>query len=397
MVRNISAILGILLPLTTFAGPVERGVVVAPDGMGPYPLVRTPALVVLDDGAIICKTGGKRGRSDWDPADILTQLSRDGGKTWTQPSVVAHSEKTTINAYPVKGVGNAVHFIVMNDYGKLAYQVSTDGGATLSAPRDVTDVLAAWAKARGIQWTVVAPGPGSGIRTQAGRLLVPLWVATDPGRKHAPSFVTMMYSDDEGATWAIGDIIADNTNGPGRDGQGGELTNPNETDVIQLPSGKVMVTMRNVGSARRRLISWSDNGATGWSKPEYQPDLFEPVCEASCAVATLKDGRPMIVHVAPAGPVEAKDIPPPPKPAPRVRLAISASLDEGKTYPIRVILDEGRCAYSDTAIGKDGRILVAYEAGDPPKADGAAAAKPTNLTTGIKFVSIDPDWLAAQK
>lgn len=386
MLRNISVVFGILIGPVLIAAPIERSEVVAP-GPQAYSLIRTPSLIVLDDGTIICKTGGKQGRSDWAAADVLTQISRDGGKTWSAPAVMARSEKT-INAYPIKGAGNSVHFIVMTDYGKLEYQVSRDGGTTLSSPRDITDVLTKWADSKGIKWTVVAPGPGSGVRTKAGRLLVPLWVATDPTRKHAPSFVTMMYSDDEGATWAVGDIIADNTP---------ETPNPNESDVIELPDGRVMVTMRNIGPNRQRLVSWSNNGATGWSKPVYHADLFEPICQASAAVTTLKDGRAMIVHVAPAGPVDPKDIPPAPKQAPRVRLAISASLDEGKTYPIKVILDEGRSAYSDVAIGKDGRILVAYEAGEPPKATGSAATRPTNLTTAIKFVSIDPEWLATQK
>lgn len=342
-----------------------------------YAGVRVPTLSVMKSGDILCKlTAAKTAKGDWSPADVLTVRSSDGGKTWSKPEVLFSNDTSTVNALTIVGRDGTLHLLIMRDYGSIEYASSTDDGKTFSKPVPITDVLNEWKKTSGYEWTVVSPGPGSGIELQNGRLLAPLWMSNSPDRKHRPTCVTTIYSDDQGKTWHVGDIVADTTP---------ETPTPNESDAIQLPDGRVIISMRNGSPLRQRLVAESPDGSTRWSKPRYVPELFEPVCEASWTVVPLPGGKHMIVHVAPAP--TGENMPEPPKQAPRENLTIYASLDDGKTWPIRKSLDKGRSSYSDVTVGKDGRIYVAYESGADPD------PKRRNGTTGITFLSIDPAWV----
>jgi sialidase-1 len=372
--RNALLIVSLLCANLHAAGAIERSAIFPAPPTG-YVGVRVPALSVLKDGSILCMAGAGHGKGDWAPCDVLQKRSTDGGKTWSDPVVLFTNKTSTVNAMPIVSHDGTIHLLLMRDYGSVEHIVSTDGGKTYSTPEPITPTLDEWKKTNGYQWTVVAPGPGSGIELKSGRLLAPVWLTDAPDRKHRPSIVTTIYSDDTGKTWHVGDIIARDTP---------ETTNPNESDVIQLPDGQVMINMRNGSAVHQRLIATSPDGATGWSKPAFVADLFEPICEASWTVVPLGESpeKHMLVHIAPAG---DGTTPPASKSAPRENLTLYASLDDGKTWPIHKLLDAGRAAYSDVTVGTDGRILVAYES-------GADSDRP-NGTTGISLLSIDPKWV----
>ena len=198
---------------------------------------------------------------------------------------------------------------------------------------------------------MIAPGPGHGIQLKNGRLLVPVWLSTG-GRSHHPSCTATIYSDDHGATWRRGDIVARHVPA---------TPNPNESVAVELSDGRVMLNMRNESQRFRRLIAISPDGATHWSEPVYDEALFEPICMAGLVRAGKRpaDKIPLILFSNPDG--RSK----PARPGWRARepLAIKASEDDGRTWAVSRVLEPNGTGYSDLAVAADGSILCLYEDG----------------------------------
>ena len=210
---------------------------------------------------------------------------------------------------------------------------------------------------RNTNWGVIAPsGPGHAIQLRSGRLLVPVWMAIPnraiKGGDHRPSCVATIYSDDMGKTWQRGAIVVTNSE---------EYVNPSESHAIELEDGSVLLNMRNETANRRRLESKSADGAGNWSKPVYNENLYEPVCNAAIERVSFKgkDGKNRIVFCNPDSQFDTAT-----PPRRRVNLKIRMSYDEGQTYPISKVIDTGRAGYSDVVCGKDGMIYVIYEQGE---------------------------------
>ena len=208
-------------------------------------------------------------------------------------------------------------------------------------------------------WTVIAPGPGHGIQLKNGRLVVPVWLSTGAGtefgkgkRGHRPSVVSVITSDDHGATWQRGDIVARHSD---------ETPNPSETDALELNDGRVLLNIRSESKRNRRLISVSADGATGWSEPIFHDGLFEPICFASLIRYSEQPSRILFANPdsqrtgAPAAAWGAWR---------RENLTVRLSHDEGATWPIAKVVDPGVAGYSDLAVGDDGTIYCLYEGGE---------------------------------
>jgi sialidase-1 len=141
-----------------------------------------------------------------------------------------------------------------------------------------------------------------------------------------------------------------------------ETPNPSETELVELSDGSVLANVRNESTRHRRLFSISADGATGWSEPEFQEALYEPICMGGNATLTDADGATTaLLYSAPnSGPGTG----PTGKEGSRERrnLTVRLSDDDGKTWPISRVLDAGPSGYSDLAVGPDGTIYLLYEA-----------------------------------
>jgi len=147
---------------------------------------------------------------------------------------------------------------------------STDDAATFSKPVDITGTFERCRDE--YEWKVIATGPGHGTQLDNGRLIVPVWLSDGTGgHAHRPSIVSVIYSDDHAKTWQRGDVVVRHP----------ELKNPSETLAVQLSDGRVMLNIRNESSEHRRAVSYSNNGATGWTAPVFHNELVEPVCMGS--------------------------------------------------------------------------------------------------------------------
>ncbi len=343
-------------------------------GTGGYAHYRIPAIVATQKGTLLAFCEARKAtRGDWGTIDIQMRRSTDGGRSFDEPRIIARvegeirknpvalvqklaepGEITYNNPAPVvdRQTG-AVHFLFCVEYARAFYMRSDDDGRTFSAPVEVTAVFERFRPE--YDWKVIATGPGHGIQLDTGRLIVPVWLSTGTGgHAHRPSIVSVIYSDDHGRTWERGDIVA-------RDPA---PKNPSETVALEVADGRVMLNIRNESPEHRRAISYSADGATGWSKPVFHDELIEPVCMASMIRLSKPPAgdRNRILFANPHS-REPRDPRRPEGNYRRQNLSVKLSYDEGQSWPVTKTLEPGLSGYSDLAVGPDGTIYCLYEVG----------------------------------
>lgn len=387
------------------AAPVPAGTVEKIDlfeaGLEGYALYRIPGIVVSKSGAVLAYCEARKSdKGDWGPIDILMRRSFDGGLSWGPRQTIVHvdgehpvnpvaaaqkldkpGENTSNNAAAIADMETAaVHLVYCLEYMRCFYIRSDDDGATWSQPVEIT---AAFEKFRPeYDWKVIATGPAHGIQldrgAKKGRLVVPIWMSLGTGgHAHRPSVTATIFSDDHGKTWQRGAIAIPDSP---------PFRNPNETVIVQLMDGRVMLNARSESDAHRRLVTIGDDGATRWSPARFDDALLEPICMGSIIRV---DDR----HIAFANPhnlsrKDGKEAPG--KPRDRINVSIKLSRDEGATWPVNRLLEDGFSGYSDLAVTRDGTILCFYERG---ATDGINIYKTGRLTVarfGLR-------WLTGEK
>lgn len=333
---------------------------------------RIPGLVVTGKGTLLAYCEARRNSSsDWGEIEVHLRRSTDNGENWGEQVKIAHhgqriegnpekpiegkTEQTVNNPVAIVDSSGAIHFLYCINYAECFHMVSTDDGVSWSSPRNITECFEPLKQI--YPWTVIATGPGHGVQMTegqaSGRLIVPIWIAYGTGGAHRPSASGTIYSDDHGKTWTAGEIAFPNES---------PFRNPNETVATTLKDGRLLLINRNESDRNRKLISVSDDGATGWSKPQFVEDLWEPICMSSVVRYPGKEGYLIYSGVRSlALDKDQKEIPG--KSGKRHRLSIQVSHDNGANWPILHELEGGPSAYSDLAISENGEVLCLYEAG----------------------------------
>uniref|UniRef100_A0A3B5MQN1 exo-alpha-sialidase n=1 Tax=Xiphophorus couchianus TaxID=32473 RepID=A0A3B5MQN1_9TELE len=132
---------------------------------------------------------------------------------------------------------------------RLCYMTTRDAGQTWSS---VTDLTVNFPQTK--QWATFAVGPGHGLQTESGRLIVPAYayVSRFPSCFCVSCFFAVsrafcFYSDDKGATWQLGNTLDDKSV---------------ECEMAEVSDGKgtryVYCNARNEGGYRVEAVS--DNG-----------------------------------------------------------------------------------------------------------------------------------------
>lgn len=229
----------------------EAAVTVEPGTGTPYVNVRIPAVTRTPAGTLIAFAEGRDGTTDFGNIDIIARRSTDGGATWGSVfKVKENGTNTAGNPAPViNGAGDVVLLYIRQDAsgGTNRFPMvtkSTDDGVTWSTSTDLSSL-----KPSG--WTWIATGPGHGIRTSQGRLIVPI------NGNHATSgyHAGCLYSDDDGTTWNISSTLSDNSG----------VNNYNESTIAELPDGTLVMFSRNEGgSGPDRIRSTSTDGGVTW-------------------------------------------------------------------------------------------------------------------------------------
>lgn len=312
---------------------------------GTYTSMRIPALVITKKGTLLAFCEGRvNSASDWADIDLLMRRSTDRGATWEPQMVIAARQagQPTSNPTPIVDQDGTIHLLYQRNYATAYYARSTDDGKTWSEPVDITDVFESFRPV--YDWKVLAPGPGHAIQLKNKRLVVPVWLSLN--KSHHPSCIATIYSDDLGKTWKRGEIIADASP---------EFKDPSETMAVELQDGRVMVNIRNETPMRRRAVSYSADGAGGWTKSVFDTALFEPICMGSIVSA----GKGRLLFVNP----DSRDMQ---KPL-RRNLTVKLSYDDGRHWVVQKVLDTGGAGYSDIAVGPDGMTYCLYESNEPGK------------------------------
>jgi sialidase-1 len=315
-----------------------------------YHTFRIPSLIVTAKGTLLAFAEGRRnGRGDSGDIDLVLKRSTGGGASWSDLQVVWDDGGNTCgNPCPViDGMTGVIWLLLTHNLGEDTEEEiiggrsagtrtvwvarSDDDGRTWSKPIEITRAV------KKPEWTWYATGPGVGIQTRAGRLVVPCDARYDGSRKGSSHII---WSDDHGATWHAGGAVGDTFG---------------ESQVVELAGGALLLNMRNLNSPRReRGLALSRDGGATWSPPSWDPALFEPVCQASIvrlpAAAGGREGG--LLFANPASRTE------------RAHLTVRLSQDEGKTWPIARELHAGPAAYSCLAVLPDSTIGCLHEAGE---------------------------------
>jgi sialidase-1 len=361
---------------------------------GNYAIYHIPGIVVTAKGTVLAWCEARKKGGDWDDIKVLLRRSTDDGKTWSAPKSIAAvpdpkpknpfslkvknvdtNDVTYNNPVMIADRDGTIHMLFCLEYMRCFYQRSTDDGVTWSAPTEITQTFEAFHK--NYDWKVLATGPDHSIQLKTGRLVVPVWMSTGTGgNAHRPSVTATIYSDDSGKTWKAGDIAVPCTD---------EWINPNETVVIELTDGSVMLNCRTESKAHRRLITTSKDGATGWSTPKFDNALLEPICMAG--IVRYSTDKPRILFSNPHNLSTSKGKAEPGKTRDRKNVSVKLSYDEGKTWPINKAIEPGPSGYSDIAVSQKKTILCFY--GRFGKAGFAG--------TGLTVARFNLEWLTDGK
>ena len=330
-------------------------------------LYRIPGVVTTVKGTVLAYCEARKStKADWGEIEVHMRRSTDGGKTWEIPKHIAHLGDR-IEGNPTKKTGGereqtvnnpvaiidretgSIEFLYCVNYARCFSMRSNDDGMTWSKPVEITSAFEPFRSK--YDWKVIATGPGHGIQLSKGRLVVPVWLAYGKLGDHHPSASGTIFSDDHGKTWQAGDISAPNE---------GVFKDPNESILAELSDGRVMMVTRSESKPSRKLITYSPNGATNWTTPVFQEELWEPICMASIIEHPSSPGTLLFSNPHSLGRDKAgKEIPA--GRGKRENLSIKLSRDFGKTWTVNKTLEPNSSAYSDLTVLQDGTVLCFYE------------------------------------
>jgi len=277
-----------------------------------------------DDGAhhIVFKRSTDKGIS-FSESKIVVESTQE--QSWANPTVVQDQQTKEIFLFYAlnhKNVSTQVYF-----------KTSKDDGLSWSAATEITSLFTENAH----EWTFHLPGPGHGIQLKNGRLIIQVW------HRKSISFATAerkygvncVYSDNHGKTWKLGG-----------DTPVGEL---NESQIVEQKNGDILLIGRTItgslGSHQAKVWSY-DNGTTWTQQMKYDTALGGKMCDVG--VINYSSEEKMLLVSQPTDPKK------------RMNLTIRLSTDEGKTWKVNKLLEEGGATYSDLAILPDKSIICLY-------------------------------------
>jgi sialidase-1 len=325
-----------------------------------YSCFRIPAMITTKRGVLLAfAEGRKKDCGDSGDIDLVLRRSTDGGKTWSPMQVVwSDSTNTCGNPVPIQDISTGKIWLIStwnlgtdhekeirgqtSKSGRCVYVLSSaDEGLSWSAPKEITKDV------KMPDWTWYATGPCHGVQISTGkykgRLVVPV---NHVEAASAKNFACIIYSDDHGATWKLGNNTPQDKT--------------NETTVAEISQGNLMLNIRNSDRTHKtRLTSISTDGGQNWGDVQTDTTLIEPICQGSLLNYALSKKQPVLLFINPANK------------ATRSNVTLRISFDDGKTWANSVVVHPGPSAYSDIAVYHK-EVACLYEAGIAKPYEGIA-------------------------
>ncbi len=317
--------------------------------------------------------GRVAGEDDFGNIDIVYKTSADGGKTWGKLQVAVDYDSLQAGnsapivdmldpAYPNGRIflffntGNNQEWKVRSGNGlrEVWYITSMDGAKTWSQPVNIT-LQVHRPKQPHINpdynfsedWRTYANTPGHGFQFISGPNKGRIYIAAnhnhgDPQPDNKDWNAHAYFTDDHGKSFKISEKVP--------------FPGSNETTAAQIGDNSVYLSSRNQRlSPKQRIISISHDGGQTWDSSAPDPNLPDPVNQAS--VLSWKKGRKFILaHINAAD--EAQ----------RNNLTLRLSKDGGKTWYFNKLISRAPAghkgaysAYSDIVLLNRKKIGVLYE------------------------------------
>lgn len=318
---------------------------------------RIPSIIVTKKNTILAFAEGREA-GDSGNIDILLKRSTDNGKSWSKQTTVWNDgENTCGNPCPVidQNTGRIYLFMTWNlgsdhedkiiqkqskDSRKPYMTYSDDDGLTWSIPKNLTTTC------KDPDWGWYATGPGVGIQLKSGkfknRLIIPAnnsYSVTNEKEAIRDGFgygAHIIYSDDNGANWSRSAIIK-----PGC----------NESQIVELSNGDLLMNMRSYNNLDSRAIAYSEDGGMSWSDIKHDEQLVESICQASLISYGKYENKNLFLFSNPAV-SESRD-----------HMTIKSSFDECETWSFSKLINAGPSAYSCMTVLPNGNVGIFYETG----------------------------------
>ena len=285
--------------------------------------------------------------------DVVIRKSMDDGATWDNALVVAAGDG---NSAAACGYGDPA--IVRTLSGKLiclmaagsssfpsgmlhmGYSESTDNGATWSAPKDIYSAI----NKNGLSITSAFTSAGKGICFDNGRIAFAM-----NGKVDGVCNEYILYSDDEGKTWAIAPNMA--------------CASADESKLEIMNDNSLILSVRQGGwnsqanrAYSRTIGDASGDGINNWGEKKYWTELNANGCNADILYynrQTEGEGvRDMMLHTAiKTFQTYRKD------------LRLYMSFDQGETWQEAFQLQPGYAAYSSMQKLANGDLAIIFEDG----------------------------------
>ena len=302
---------------------------------------RYPNVVVSKKGTVIAV---------WGNSGVAIRRSEDGGKSWGEPINVSE-----------KGY-NGGGAIVDNDSGDmLLFVEERQPPAPLTVYRSKDDGLNWKSQKTVIEKDLNGNNPSmhmneSGITLMAGpkkgRLLraTRFYGSNEREAEWSKHYTNAIYSDDGGKSWKTSSPFPENGTG--------------EAALVELSDGRIYYNSRvhwpERPNNRRRREAWSfDGGETwkDWKIVQALPDGDQGRAYGCMAGMTRIPSNHKDVIIFSNLDTDASH---------RERVTVWASLDGGKTWPVKRLVDGGRSGYSSLSVGRhgtpsEGWIYLHYE------------------------------------
>jgi sialidase-1 len=316
---------------------------------------RIPSLIVTRNGTLLAFAEGREG-GDAGDIDMLLKRSGDNGNTWGEQLVVwDDSGNSCGNPCPVmdRHTGRIFLFMTWNlgsdveaaiirkesQDTRVPYMCySDDEGLTWSEPRSMLESC----KKDGWGWYATGPGVGIQLTSERydGRLIIPCNHSyDDPANRNRDGFgygSHVLISDDGGASWRFSESI---------------VPEMNESQVVELTDGTLMLNMRSYMGKGCRAIARSHDGGETWTQVRNEPQLVESVCQGSIIRFGHHRNNNMYLFSNPSVPVG------------RSHMTIHTSFDDCTTWSNSRLVYRGPSGYSCLAALSDGNIGLFFEAG----------------------------------